>query len=196
MKYRNLLIFPVLLLLFSAAGCSKKTGEGPTPTPAADSGESAFDLPAVVLDEGWPEASVPAELPEYTEGTVVNSGEDGDTLYIKIRDTDEDELGDYLDRLKEAGWIVTGDSEEAEAVKDLYTADFIWQDGGAMLQMTLYTGEAGDWPSDKIPPDVLQPQTGSLVEKIEVLESMENAWYFNYTYDGIDETGAQECGIL
>lgn len=185
-----------VLLLLAITGCAGKAPASLASDAPALSGfsaeptQSAPELPVINLKGGWPAELVPPELTEYTEGTVVNSGEDGGELYIKIRETNEDALERYLDNLKAAGWIVSGDSSGAEAVCGLYTADFTWQGGGAMLQLVLRTEEAGAWPADKIPPDVLQPQIGTLVGGVEVLQSVEDMWYFNYTYDGIDEKAA------
>lgn len=185
MKGRFSRLLALLLTLLFLIGCAPKADKDN----AADAPLSP-GLEAGLLKEGWPTDLAPAELPEYTEGTVVNSGEDNGTLYIKIRDTDQDKLDQYLETLKDAGWIVTVGSDEAEAVYGLYTADFGWQDGGALLQMTICTMDAGAWPSDQIPPDVLRPQ-GALVGSVEVLETSAGMWYFNYTCDGVDETGAQ-----
>jgi predicted small lipoprotein YifL len=193
MKQRFIWITLVLLLLLAAAGCGQKAAEVQVPDNRAETpAQSAPELPSALLREGWPADSVPSDLPEYAGGTVVNSGGDDEEFYIKIEDTDKDALDKYLQELKDAGWIVTGGSDEAEAVKGLHTVNFDWQGGGTMLQMSLRTGEAGSWPSDKIPPDVLQPQTGALVEGVEIQETTESSWYFNYTYDGIDEEAARQ----
>lgn len=199
MKYRSIWIALTLLLLFSAAGCGRGTDGGQNigeqtsgSSTSKPEQKNIAGLPAVMLKKGWPKDLVPPELPEYAEGTVVNSGEDDGTLYIKIRETDTAKLEKYLEELKKGGWIVTGGSDEAEAIKGMHTVDFEWQDGGKLLQMTLRTGEAGSWPSDKIPPDILQPQTGVMVDGVEIMEATENAWYFNYTYDGMDEAAAKQ----
>ncbi len=193
------LMVSVLLVLTAVAGCAQESPEkgaadlpANAQNPADEPSQNIPDLPDSLLSQGWPADEVPPELPEYTGGTVVNSGGDQDTLYIKISDTDQEKLEDYLEQLRENGWIVTGDSSEAQAVLGLHTVDFDWQGGETMLQISLYTQTAGAWPKDQIPPDILEPQTGELVGEIEVLETSENAWYFNYTYDGIDEAAAQE----
>ncbi len=61
-----------------------------------------------------------------------------------------------------------------------------------MLQIDVYTREGGDWPADQIPPDVPEPEQDVLAGKVEVLSSAEDMWYFDYTYDGIDEAAARE----
>jgi len=193
MKIKASLFITAILLLLTVAGCTPQPGGQPTADTPQTSGEQRqTDLAPVIPKQGWPVELVPSELPEYTRGAIVNSGEDDGTVYIKIRDTDKDALGQYLDELKTAGWIVTGDSHEAKAVNGLHTIDFNWQGGGSLLQMSLHTGQAGAWPSDQIPPDILPPQTGALVDAVEILEVTENAWYFNYTYDGIDQAAARQ----
>lgn len=193
MKYRLKCMALVVLLLFSVVGCTSESGKEQTlENQMGAPVKNAPSLPTGMISAGWPANLVPSELPEYTGGVVVNSGEDSGTVYIKIKDTDQETLGKYLSKLKSAGWIVTGDSSEAEAVKDLNTVNFNWQGGGTMLQMALYTGKAGQWPSDQIPPDIPPPHIGNIVEEVEILETTEDAWYFNYTYDGVDEASARQ----
>ena len=144
------------------------------------------DLPAA----DWPENKTPAELPEYTAGTVTAAAVDGDgVLTIKVKDTSQSDLDDYLARLQSAGWIVAPDESEAEL--GLHTVRFDLQREGSLLQIDIYTQEAGNWPDGDIPPDIPEPSLGTLVGKVELLETMENVWYFNYTYDGIDEAAAE-----
>lgn len=198
MRHRFLWTILLLLTLFVMAGCAQGS-ERNLPESSNQSGVTALadqlqnipGLPDVLLNEGWPADLVPAELPEYTEGNVANFGE-SDGLYIKIKDTDPEKLGRYLAALKKAGWIITGDSNGAEAMYGLYTVHFDWQGGRTMLQMVVYTEEAGSWPFGEIPSDILPPQTGTLVGGVGILQSAENMWYFNYTYDGIDEEAARE----
>lgn len=188
-----ILLFMLLLILTVMTGCSQKPENVPSEESMQQTpSQSAPEIPNAFTKEGWPADLAPDELPEYTQGNVVNSGEDYGTLYIKIRETDRDKLGIYLNELKDEGWIVIGDSSEAQALKGLYTADFEWQGGGEMLEITIYAMDAGSWPADDIPPDVLKPQFGTLVGNIDVLNTMEGMWYFNYTYDDIDEEAAHE----
>ncbi len=194
MKNRIIKLFILLLILTLISGCSQKPEEVPSKesTVQPSPNQNVPEVPDAFMKEGWPTELVPDELPEYTQGNVVNSGEDYGTLYIKIRDTDQDKLGLYLNELEDDGWIIIGNSSEAQALKGLYTADFEWQGGGEMLQIAIYAMDEGSWPSSDIPPDVLKPQSGILVGSIDVLNTMEGMWYFNYTYDGIDEEEAHK----
>lgn len=200
MKNRISKMLMIILAIIIIAGCSQKSEKMPSSektssgesSQAAGQNKSIPAIPDALIKEGWPVDLAPAELPEYTQGEVVNSGEDEDTLYIKIRETDEDKFEEYLDGLKDAGWIITVDSHETQAEKGLHTVRFQWQGGGEILQMAVYTMEAGSWPEDDIPPDVLQPEFGTLVGGVEILNAVEGVWYFNYTYDGIDEASARE----
>jgi len=106
-----------------------------------------------------------------------------------VKDTSQSDLDDYLARLQSAGWIVAPDESEAEL--GLHTVRFDLQREGSLLQIDIYTQEAGNWPDGDIPPDIPEPSLGTLVGKVELLETMENVWYFNYTYDGIDEAAAE-----
>lgn len=199
MKNKKILrIFTFLLVLAAITGCGQKqekevTGKDDLKQESNESSvQSIPEIPDVLLKGGWPSELAPEDLPEYTQGTVVNSGEVDGTRYIKIRDTDQDRLNAYLNELKNGGWIVTGSSSESQALKGLYTADFEWQGGGEILQVSVYAIDAGSWPEGDIPPDVLKPRNGTQVGSVEVLNTGENMWYFNYTYDGIDAAAAQE----
>ncbi len=157
---------------------------------AASSTDSSFpDLPTDLLQGGWPTEQLPEELMEYTAGTVTASAEADNVITIKIKDTNQSDLYVYLGRLQSKGWLVSSDDMEAEALLGRYTVTFSLQ-GSGYLQIDVYTAEAGTWPEDELPPDLLPPETGTLVYKIDILESSDNAWYFNYTYDGIDEAEA------
>lgn len=192
MKYQIKWLVLIVLLLFSITGCNKETDSKQMINDKVES-SSIPDLLQSFQNEGWPKDSVPSELPEYTEGMVTNSGGEDDDYTIIVKDTNTDALERYLGELKSIGWIVTGDSEEAEAVIGLYTVNFKWNDSAfTWLQISVGSEESGSWPLDKIPPDVIMPQIGTLVGKVEILESVENMWYFNYTYDGIDENKAEK----
>ncbi len=197
MKKLCFIVFVIFLIVLAATACG-----GNTEKRAALEDEtkgSKIDIanipagPDILLKEGWPADKVPDELPEYTAGMVTASAVDGEgVLTIKVKDTGQSDIDDYLGKLQSAGWIVTSNNYETEAVLGLYTATFALQAGDTILQIDVYTAEAGDWPADKIPPDILKPISGTLVGKVELLETMDNAWYFNYTYNGVDEAGARE----
>lgn len=190
MKNRFSRFFPLLLALLLLSGCGQKTQGGPAGPPAQGQGPPA---PSVALPkEAWPADLAPTELPEYTAGTVTASAVDGEgVLTIKVQDTGQFDMEDYLERLQSAGWIVTSNNYEAEAVLGLYTVTLALQAGDTMLQIDVYTAQAGSWPADEIPPDVPEPETGTLVGTVDILETSETMWYFNYTYDGVDQAAAE-----
>lgn len=196
MKHPILKLALPMLLLFFIAGCgqgaknSSQKESAPESSPAAQSTSSIPDLPAKV---GWPAELTPAELPEYTAGTVTATAVDGDgVLTIKVTDTNKSELYAYIGTLQSTGWIVASNDTQAEAILGLYKVTFALQGvDDSVLQIDVYTEEAGSWPTDEIPPDVPTPGKGVLVGKVEVLSPTENTWYFNYTYDGIDDAAAQ-----
>lgn len=139
--------------------------------------------------EGWPSGSVPEELPEYTEGEIVNSGGSADDFTILVDNTDDDALDNYMGKLKDAGWIVTIDNDDQkEAVSGPYTLSFQWN-GPDFLQINLMTIEQGSWPYDELPPDLIPPETGTLVGEISI-EQYDDSMYFVYTFDGLDEDAA------
>ncbi|NLT57346.1 MAG: hypothetical protein GXX99_00090 [Clostridiales bacterium] len=191
MRHRSVWIV-VLLLLLTAAGCTGKTSGKPAGDGQASSGQSVPNLPDALKSKGWQADKLPDELPEYTEGVVANSGGEEDDYTIILSDTDKEALARYLDQLREGGWIVTGENNDAKAVLGLYTLNFKWNDpDSTWLQINLRTGKEGAWPADQIPPEVLQPPGGTLVGGVEILQSIEDMWYFTYTYDGIDEEAAR-----
>lgn len=197
MRYRFLRLFPLLLALLILTACGQNTGKTGSEIKSSEipaETQKAPVLPSPLLKEGWPGDLAPAELPEYTSGKVTATAVDGDgVLTIKVTGTNRSDLSVYTGRLQNAGWIVTSDDTEAEAALGLYTVTFALQgEDDTVLQIDVYTEEAGNWPADKVPPDVPEPQKGVLVGKVEVLPSAENMWYFNYTYDGIDEAAAEE----
>lgn len=218
MKKRLLCTFIVAVMTSSLIACGKKDNSGKDPnspvkassgTVSKDTAASSKDkpseeekkpstdsssagLPMDLLNASWPTDLVPEELPEYPSGTVTASGADGGVLYIKIKDTNQSEFYVYLEKLQELGWIVTSDDTEAEALLGLYTVDFDLQGDGNHLQISVYTSEAGAWPANELPSDIIPPNTGMPIEKLEILETSPGLWYFNYTYDDIDEAAARE----
>ena len=202
MKRRLVCTLIAIVVILSLGGCAGNNGATQAPNQSAapssngsssSTGGSAAILPGDVLGASWPKDRVPAELPEYKKGAVTASGENGGVLTIKIKDTNKADLQTYLGALKSAGWIVTSDDTEAEAELGLYTVTFALQGSDdAILQIDVYTQEAGSWPKSELPPDVIPPETGTLVGKVEILNPTKDIWYFNYTYDGIDEAGARK----
>lgn len=193
MKHPLLKLVFVMLLLFLIAGC-EQSAEKPDPKesvpPSSAETQNNPSTPDLPIATDWPGDKTPGELPEYTAGIVTATAVDGEgVLTIKVKDTSKSDLDDYLARLQSAGWIVASDESEAEL--GLHTVHFDLQREGSLLQINVYTQEAGSWPDGDIPPDIPEPSLGTLAGKVELLESMENAWYFNYTYDGIDEVAAE-----
>lgn len=139
----------------------------------------------LISKKGWPSGSVPDELPEYTEGEIVNSGGAADDFTILVDNTNADALENYMNRLKEAGWIVTRDyDDQKEAVLGPYTLSFQWN-ASDFLQITIMTIEQGSWPYDELPPDLIPPETGMLVGEISI-QQYDDSMYFVYTFDGLD----------
>lgn len=71
---------------------------------ALDDLEKAMDSLAV---KGWPKDKLPPDLPEYTEGSIVNSGGSDTDFIVKIENTDEDALNRYLEKLESLNWNLT-----------------------------------------------------------------------------------------
>ncbi len=196
MKFQLSRIFPLLLVLLFMTACRQdieKISMDEKVSESLSETQNISSIPNPFLEKGWPGDLAPAELPEYTSGTVTASAMDSEgVLTIKVTDTNKPDLDVYLGKLQSAGWIVTSDHTEAEAVLGLCSVTFALQGADdTVLQIDVYIEEAGSWPADEIPPDVPEPGKGVLVGTVEILSSVENMWYFNYTYDGIDEAAAE-----
>jgi len=203
MKKNITLTLCVIMIAVMLAGCGskavkKQAGEPAKPrtaeTQAAEDTQKAVENAMEAMDtltnKQWPADKLPVELPEYTEGEIVNSGGESDEFYIKMDKTTEAALNSYLGKLKELGWSVEEGSESI-ASKGVHELRFTWQ-GKEHLQMALYTTEVGAWPSDKIPPDVFPPESCTFIGDVELLESVpRQAWYTTYTCDGVDEAAAK-----
>ena len=168
----------ILPLLTSCGQGAQKSGPQENTPPASAGTQNTPSIPDLPMAADWPSDLAPAQLPEYTAGTVTAAVDGEGVLTIKVADTGRSDLEDYLEKLQGAGWIVTSNSYETKTVLGLYTVTFALQAGDTMLQIDVYTAEAGAWPADKIPPDILEPSSGTLVGEVEVQETMENAWYF------------------
>ncbi len=197
----NLVIF--MIITFVLCSCSQKPSQevennesNSTDAQQENSNASMEDINKAmdaVGKNGWPKEQVPAGLPEYTKGNIVNSGDAGDAYYIKINETDKSSLSEYLDALRNSGWIVSESDDYTEAVKDVHSIEFTWQDGENMLQMAIHSEEMGVWPTNEIPPDVIMPENAVLIGEVSVIEAEEGrAWYFDYICDGLDEEAAQQ----
>lgn len=202
MKKYILFIFSCILIAALLSGCGGKpeadqnsgaTEAKATEAQAAEDTQKAVDnameTMEILTNKEWPSDKLPTELPEYTEGEIVNSGGEADEFYIKIDKTSEDALTAYLGKLKEQGWNVS-EGRESTANKGVYELSFTWQ-GDDHLQVIVYTSEVGAWPSDKLPPDIIPPAEGTLIGEVELLESIPGQiWYTNYTYDGVNQEKA------
>ena len=202
MKKYILAAFYIILIIAMLSGCS---GKSSPETAAADSQkaaeakaaedtqkavDNAMEVMETLTNKEWPTDKLPSELPEYTEGEIVNSGGEADEFYIKIDKTSKEALTDYLEKLKDLGWSVE-DGKQAEAEKGIYSIDFSWQ-GEDHLQMAVYTGETGAWPKDQMPPDVIPPSDCTFIGEISLMETIEGqVWYTNYQCDGINEEEAK-----
>lgn len=158
-------------------------------------GDLSSMMESVLTEEkGWPSGSVPEELHEYTEGEIVRSGGTDDEITILIDNTDADALDNYMNKLKEAGWIITTDYDEQKiAVLGLHTLRLDWR--SPRLKMTITTLEQGSWPYNELPPDLLPPETGTLVGGIDI-EYHGDMMYFVYTFDGMDEDAADNYMMM
>lgn len=158
-------------------------------------GIDGTSIGSLIPKDGWPSGSVPEELPEYTEGEIVNSGGSADDFTILVDNTDNDALDNYMRKLKDAGWIVTMDyDDQKEAVSGPYTLSFQWN-GPGFLHINIMTIEQGSWPYDELPPDLIPPETGKLVGEISI-DQNDDSMYFVYTFDGLDEDAAAEYMMM
>ena len=196
MKYRCSKFFPILLVLFVLTSCGQTSGKTTPQQGMLQQISGVMNIPPILdslFKEGWPFDQAPAELPEYTSGKVTASVVDSDgALIIKVSDTSKADFLAYLDTLQRAGWIVTSNDTDAEALFELYTVRFDLQRDDTILQITVYTEDVGSWPIGNIPPDILEPMSGVLVGVVNIQQTGETMWYFDYTYDGIDEVAAFE----
>lgn len=198
MKRLISIMFISILLITMISGCGSKpaaeqSSGGTAETKAAEDTEkavkNAMETMETLMNKEWPKDKVPAELPEYEEGEIVNSGGDGEDFYIKIDKTNEDALNKYLDNLKSLGWNVES-GKQPEARKGIYSIRFSWQ-GDEHLQMAIYTGKTGIWPKDQLPPDVVPPPDCTFIGEMELLETVTGqVWYMNYECEGINEEKA------
>ena len=172
-----LLIF-ALTAIISGCGSSSTTTSQPQksePTGAASSTEAdlkkAGDDLAKAMEplavKGWPKDKLPADLPEYTEGSIVNSGGSNTEFYIKIEKTNKEALNRYLEKLKSLNWNLS-DTPDARAKKGIYSLEFAWQGGGSMLQMTVNTSQKGQWPKDIVPSDIIPPENCTFIGDMDV----------------------------
>lgn len=191
MKKLILILFSFMLIAALLSGCADKPAaeaKAAGAQAAEDTGKAvknAMEAMETLTNKEWPADKLPSELPEYTGGEIVNSGEDAGDFYVKIDKTNKEALSTYLGKLKDLGWHVE-EGKESIAEKGIYELRFSWQ-GDNHLQMALYTSEVAAWPADKLPADVIPPAEGALIGGMELQENVPGQiWYTNYTYDGIN----------
>lgn len=203
MKKFILILFSLILIAAALSGCAGKPAAGQAGTgteaqaveaQAAEDTQKAVENAMEVMDtltnKEWPADKLPSELPEYTEGEIANSAAGGEEFYVKISKTTKEALSSYLAKLKDLGWSVE-EGRESIAGKGVHELRFTWQ-GEDYLQMVLYTSELGTWPADKLPPDVIPPENCTFIGGLDVIENIPGeAWYFNYTCDGMNEAAAK-----
>ena len=197
MKKLILVLLSCMLIAALLPGCAGKPAaeqsSGAANVSQEDQQKAAEDVAKAMEafeNKGWPKDKLPSELPEYSEGEIINSGGDNDSFYVKIDKTNKDALSAYLVKLKDLSWHIEEGSESI-AEKGIYELRFDWQSDDH-LQMALYTSEVGAWPADKLPSDIVPPTEGTLIGGVELTETVPGQiWYTNYTFDGINEEKAK-----
>lgn len=136
---------------------------------------------------GWPEGKIPAEIPPYTRGKVVNSGGSPDDYMILV-ETNRDELQEYLQKLEDLGWYVDHDRNYPSSRLRNITLNFQFN-SSTMLQISVYVRKMGSWPQDKLPADIFPPEKGTLIGEVDIISSDDDGmlYYFVYDYDGLTE---------
>ncbi|HLP07429.1 MAG TPA: hypothetical protein VK178_04625 [Opitutaceae bacterium] len=141
--------------------------------------------------KGWPAKKIPADIPEYTGGKIINSGGSQETFYIKVRETSEAELAKYLEVLRQGAWVVNGDSRNPSAEKGLVRLDFNWE-GASGLQIAVHQEPEGSWPAAQLPPEIVAPPQARFGGTISVQgNDDEGMWYFTFKCLGMPESAAR-----
>jgi hypothetical protein len=143
--------------------------------------------------EGWPEGKIPAEIPEYKKGKVVNSG-GSEEEYTILVETNREELKEYLDQLESFGWYVDRDDRFPMARNKNISLDFQFN-SKTLLQISIYVQMQGSWPGDELPPDVFPPDKGTLVGEVvisDVGEREDFIYYITYDYEGLSNEDVGE----
>ncbi|NLO39556.1 MAG: hypothetical protein GX115_08820 [Ruminiclostridium sp.] len=142
-----------------------------------------------IFREGWPGESIPAEIPEYPKGDVVNSGGTPDDYAILVDNTTEEDLDEYMQTLKEKGWYTSSDY----ASKGNITLHFQFN-GKNFLQITVYVEKLGSWPADKLPAEIVPPDKGMQIGDVEINDISDGAaaYYITFEYSGLSEDDVRE----
>ena len=143
--------------------------------------------------EGWPEGKIPAEIPEYRKGKVVNSG-GYEEEYTILVETEEEELKEYLDQLEDSGWYVDRDDRFPMAREKNISLNFQFN-SKTLLQISVYVQKQGSWPVDELPSDIFPPDKGTLVGEVAISDIGERegtAYNIAYGYEGLSIEDAGE----
>ncbi len=144
-----------------------------------------------MMVKGWPAGKIPASIPEFTGGKIVNSGGDQQTFYIKVRETNAAALAAYVAGLKQAGWVVQGDSRSPTVEKGLVRLDFNWE-GQTGLQIAVYQSLEGQWPTAQLPAEIVAPPQARFGGEVSVTTNEEDrSWYFTFKCLGLSEAAAR-----
>lgn len=159
--------------------------KSPAAVPADPTSEEAIEqLMAELGKDKWPTELLPDGMPEYTAGKVTSWGQFDNEVSVRIGESDEEGLSDYLDALEAAGWSVER-SDYPEAYMGLHYAQIEWQ--GKTLQITVYSQKKGTWPADQLPPDIYPPKDCMLVGDPYVAEEeKDKMYYFSFVCEGPD----------
>ena len=136
--------------------------------------------------EGWPEGKVPAEIPPYEWGKVVNSG-GTEEEYMILVETNGDELEKYLTGLEKLEWTVDHDRSYPSA--RLRNMELRFQfNSQTMLQITVYVEELGGWPADELPSEIIPSEKGLLLGvEIRPMDEKGKQYFISIDYDGLEE---------
>ena len=143
--------------------------------------------------EGWPEGKVPAEIPEYKKGKVVNSG-GGEEEYTILVETNREELKEYLDQLESFGWYVDRDDRFPMARNKNISLNFQFN-SKTLLQISVYVQKQGSWPMDELPSDIFPPDKGTLVGEVvisDIGEKDDVVYNITYDFDGLSNEDVVE----
>ena len=177
------LLFALVLVLTVPGFAADKKTDKPTITASDKVLEKA-------MTKGWPTDKISNTVPVYSDGTVINSGGDSQTYYIKIDQTSKAGLTAYLDTLKKAGWIVNANTDFPEATKGLVKLGFTME-SAIGLQITVSQSSVGQWPTD-IPQQLVAPAGAKFGEKISVQTTEpDQMWYFSFKCLGMNEASAR-----
>ncbi len=146
-----------------------------------------------LIVEGWPEGKVPAEIPEYEKGKVVNSGGDAEEYTIFV-ETNGEELKAYLDQLESLDWYVDRDDTFPMARKKNISLDFQFN-SKILLQISVYVQKQGSWPGDELPSDIFPPDKGTLVGEVvisDIGEKDDVVYNITYDYEGLSNEDVVE----